>query len=123
GVQKGKKGGGKGGTANTELLRRRLMDEKDSKAKDAYFFDLAERISANLRQVNLVYQRPTVQADNRFFGDLTQFAPGLHTTWADIYAIAEAEAAPEKRPQPGTIDESARKLIDKARSGGWQTLA
>ena len=71
---------------------------------------------------NLIYKAPQINIDNRFFGDLTAFAPGLHTTMADIYATVEAEATAEKQPLIGVVPEAARRLIDKARSAGWQTL-
>src|SRR5262249_24906568 len=41
---------------------------------------------------------------------------------ADIQAVLEAEAAPELRAAPGRIDPAARKLIERARSAGWQAL-
>ncbi len=56
------------------------------------------------------------------FGDLTAFAPSLHSTIADIQAIVEAQATAEKLPSAGAIPEAARQLIDKARSLGWQKL-
>src|SRR5262249_44244475 len=39
-----------------------------------------------------------------------------------IEAVLGAEAAPELRAAPGRIDPAARKLIERARSAGWQGL-
>lgn len=89
---------------------------------DGWLDVLAMRLQNERGQRNLLYQRPQVQADSRFFGDLTAFAPGLHTSLADIYAAVEAEATAEKPALPGMIDPGARKLIDRARAAGWQTL-
>jgi tetratricopeptide (TPR) repeat protein len=70
----------------------------------------------------LFYQRPTFGGDNRIFLDLVAYAPGMNTSEADILAVLEAETAADPRTAPGVIDEKARKLIDKARRAGWQTV-
>ncbi len=69
----------------------------------------------------LRYERPRLNYERSYFTDLMQYAPGLRTSQADILATLEAEADVEL-PTLGTSDASARKLIDKARSAGWQTL-
>ena len=46
----------------------------------------------------------------------------MSTSLADIRAVLEAEAPPNPHSLPGTIDPAARKLFDKARSAGWQSL-
>ncbi len=69
---------------------------------------------------SLLYERPTVAIDDSLFSDLTLFAPGLHTTEADIKGVLEAEGVPSANK--GTVDPAARQLIDQARNAGWQTL-
>ncbi|MBM4069723.1 MAG: hypothetical protein FJ271_12345 [Planctomycetes bacterium] len=54
--------------------------------------------------------------------DLAGFAPGLNTSLADIHAVLEAEADGFKAAS-GTIDDRARKLIERARGAGWQAIA
>jgi hypothetical protein len=68
------------------------------------------------------YHRLTFAGDPRLFSDLAAYAPGLNTSPADIQAVLEAEAAPDLRASPGHIDPDARRLIDAARTGGWQTV-
>lgn len=68
-----------------------------------------------------LYQRLLFTGDDRLFTDLVSYAPGLNSTLADVRATVEAEAAPELRSSPGTIDPAARKLIERARQAGWQT--
>ena len=50
--------------------------------------------------------------------DLPSYAPGLQTWPADRLAIVEQAAA--TKPQRGEVDPEARRLIDKARSLGWE---
>ena len=69
-----------------------------------------------------LYSRPSFSGDQRVFTDLVSYAPGMNTSIADIRAVLEAEAAPRFANQPGHIDPAARKLIDRARAAGWQTL-
>ncbi len=68
------------------------------------------------------YERPTFGGDDRLFTDLAAYAPGLNTSPADVQAVLEAEAAPDLRASPGHVDPDARRLIDAARTGGWQTV-
>src|SRR5205085_1314188 len=69
-----------------------------------------------------LYARPSFTGDERLFSDLASYAPGMNTSAADIRAVLEAEAAPRLADLPGRIDPAARKLIDRARAAGWQTL-
>ena len=70
----------------------------------------------------LLYTRPEYSNDDRLFYDLTAYAPGLHTSGADVLAVVEDEAEPGADARPGAIDDGARALIDKARRAGWQSL-
>ncbi len=69
-----------------------------------------------------LYSRPSFSGDQRIFTDLVSYAPGMNTSLADIRAVLAAEAAPRLTEQAGHIEPAARKLIDRARSAGWQTL-
>jgi len=80
-----------------------------------------ERVHGGDGQPQL-YSRPSFTGDQRVFTDLVSYAPGMNTSAADIRAVLEAEAAPRLAEQPGHIDPAARKLIDRARAAGWQTL-
>jgi tetratricopeptide (TPR) repeat protein len=71
---------------------------------------------------SLLYERPRFSGDDRLFFDLVTYAPGMDTNRADILAIVEAEAAASPTSRPGTIDDGARRLFEKARPKGWQTL-
>ena len=58
------------------------------------------------------------------FCNLLAYAPGMHTSLADVCAVLEAElprddAAPTAKT--GKIDDQARRLIERARGAGWQT--
>ena len=68
-----------------------------------------------------LYQRPMLNIDGGFFRDLVGFAPGLRPSEADLLGLLEAESS-TTAPPLGKIDEAARKLIDRARSAGWQSV-
>jgi tetratricopeptide (TPR) repeat protein len=70
----------------------------------------------------LLYQRPRFESDDRLFFDLVSYAPGMDTSRADVLAVLEAEAVPTSASWPGRIDDGARRLFEKARPRGWQTL-
>jgi ferric-dicitrate binding protein FerR (iron transport regulator) len=70
-----------------------------------------------------LYQRPVFNSDDRLFTDLVAYAPGMNTSRADILAVLETEALPRVALRRGTIDPTARRLIDGARTGGWRELA
>jgi ferric-dicitrate binding protein FerR (iron transport regulator) len=71
---------------------------------------------------SLLHERPSFTGDERIYTDLVVYAPGMNTSRADILAVVEAEALPRWPTAPGHIDPAARKLIDQARSAGWQSL-
>jgi hypothetical protein len=68
------------------------------------------------------YERPAFNYDRTLFTDLLQYAPGLHTTYADILATLESEAEIESATV-GVIDPAARALIERSRAAGWSSLA
>jgi ferric-dicitrate binding protein FerR (iron transport regulator) len=82
----------------------------------------ARLMQGRTMQRSLLYERPSFTGDNRIFGDLASYAPGLNSTMADIQAVLEAEAKADRHSAPGTIDAAARKLIESARQAGWHTL-
>ena len=67
------------------------------------------------------YETPKFSDDWAAFADLTAYAPGLHTSAADVCAAVEAETEPHPAAKPGRIDKPARRLIEAARAAGWQT--
>ncbi|MEQ9407352.1 MAG: VIT domain-containing protein [Fuerstiella sp.] len=72
----------------------------------------------------LVFQ-PEFGADPRYFGDLMAHAPGLNTWPADQLAIAEQHrqsADDDKETRTGQVDPAARRLIEAARSRGWERV-
>jgi hypothetical protein len=93
---------------------------KDLKISAAFRYGLAAPSGVLGRPP--LYARPSFRDDPRVFTDLAAYAPGLNTQAADIAAVLEAEAAPSMGSLPGSIDPAARRLIDRARSLGWQTL-
>src|SRR5262249_51666347 len=78
--------------------------------------------SPAIESASRLYARPSFSNDARLFSDLVAYAPGMNTSRADIEAVLDAEAVPELRAAPGRIDPAARKLIERARSAGWQGL-
>jgi len=98
------------------------LDEKKKAKRDYYLGHLTGRMLRGQGSPSLLYERPTFTADNRIFGDLTLYAPGLNTTAADIQAVLATETEADKAITPGAIDPAARKLIDKARGAGWQQI-
>jgi ferric-dicitrate binding protein FerR (iron transport regulator)/predicted Zn-dependent protease len=68
------------------------------------------------------FSRPTMVAPPWFFGDLVQYAPGMHTNAADVLATLEAEVSPDPARKPGKVEPAARELIDRARATGWQKV-
>lgn len=95
-------------------------DGKNQRGEDA---DLRLLQLANGQmQAPPMYGRPAFSNDERVFFDLVSYAPGMTTSQADVDAAVEAEALPKATGIPGQIDPEARRLIDAARAGGWQTL-
>jgi tetratricopeptide (TPR) repeat protein len=54
--------------------------------------------------------------------NLLTYAPGMHTTRADVLAVLDAEAEIEGQPDTGRVDNRARRLIERSRRGGWHRL-
>jgi tetratricopeptide (TPR) repeat protein len=54
--------------------------------------------------------------------DLTELMPGLQTQTADQLAVLEAEGGEKVKVRRGSIDDKARKLIERARKTGWQKV-
>src|SRR5262249_6303505 len=73
-------------------------------------------------QKPLVFDRPSSSGDDRLFYDLVSYAPGMDTSQADVLAVLEEETTLSLFGKPGRIDEGARRLVDNARSKGWQSL-
>lgn len=97
--------------------------KKKAYLDDSYYAtDLFNAFVNGYSYSNLIYQRPYFSNDQRLWYDLISYAPGMNTTEADIEATLEAEAGAAKDKEPGTIDPEAAKLIEKARSAGWQAL-
>src|SRR5207247_8336082 len=46
----------------------------------------------------------------------------MNTNAADIRTVLEMETTPDLFGKPGHIDDAARRLFEKARSAGWQSL-
>ena len=55
--------------------------------------------------------------------DPLMFAPGMHTTTADVQAVLEAESQIVDQAASGSIDRLAAELIEGARSRGWYRYA
>jgi tetratricopeptide (TPR) repeat protein len=88
--------------------------------------DIQEQIQELLPQGNrddsLLYQRPGFSGDDRLFSDLVSYCPGMNSSDADALAVLDAETAPGRHNRPGQIDPGAKRLLDAARSVGWQSL-
>jgi predicted Zn-dependent protease len=90
----------------------------DKKEAEGYF--LARTMGD--RSPSLLYGLPRFSEDAALFRDLLAYAPGLNTSWADIRAVLEDEAAPDLRAAPGSIAPAARRLIERSRAAAWRTL-
>lgn len=71
----------------------------------------------------LLYPSLHALSNEQAFRKLTDFAPGLNTTLADALSVLESEADLGDRLRQGSIDEQARELVDRARTGGWRRVA
>ncbi len=67
------------------------------------------------------YWLPEFNDDRSVFTDLVAYAPGMNTSLADVRAALESEAALPVGFSPGRVDPGARRLIESARNGPWQT--
>src|SRR5262249_1509086 len=71
---------------------------------------------------SLLYHRPRYTNNERPFTDLLAYAPGMNTNLPDILAVLHQEALPMPAFTRGTIDDGARKLLDRARVSSWWEL-
>jgi tetratricopeptide (TPR) repeat protein len=71
---------------------------------------------------SLLYRRPRYTDNERLFTDLLAYAPGMNTNLPDILAVLHEEALPMPAFARGTIDDGARKLLDRARAASWWEL-
>ncbi|MFO0844244.1 MAG: VIT and VWA domain-containing protein [Gemmataceae bacterium] len=71
----------------------------------------------------LLYRRPGPSGDAAPFTDLLRYAPGFHTSDADLLAVLEAEARPDPSLRPGLVADGARRLFEAARRSGWRSHA
>ncbi|MBY0524058.1 MAG: FecR domain-containing protein [Gemmataceae bacterium] len=94
-----------------------LQEAKEKQTKEVLDYLVSGR-----SQGPRMYGRPGFSHQERVFFDLASYAPGMTTSLPDIQAVTDAEALPEMRGLPGTVDSAARKLIDKARTAGWRKL-
>jgi ferric-dicitrate binding protein FerR (iron transport regulator)/tetratricopeptide (TPR) repeat protein len=106
------------GTPASEKLREADLDFQ----RDRLVLGLQRRLDQGQALPSLLYSQPNFTGDQRLFQDLTVYAPGLNTSEADIQAVLEAEAMPQLRDAPGTIDPDARPLFERARQGGWYAV-
>ena len=67
------------------------------------------------------YGRPRFSNVDRVFTDLVAYAPGMSSSPADVQAALEAEAAPRLNSRRGTLDPSAKTMIERARTSEWRT--
>lgn len=75
-----------------------------------------EKIPAYGELIELPLQRPGV------LQNILNYAPGMQTSTADLLAVIDAESKPSQPPAQGTIDDAARRLVEKARSLGWEEV-
>jgi hypothetical protein len=74
-------------------------------------------VSSQPELVELPIQRPGV------LQNILSYAPGMQTSAADLLAVLDTESEPANKPVRGQIDDAARRLIEKARTSGWETVA
>ena len=75
------------------------------------------RVASSEQQfVELPIQRPGV------LRNMLSYAPGMQTSTADVLAVLDSESEPGHTPVRGKIDDVARRLIEKARAVGWETV-
>ncbi len=79
------------------------------------------RITGRIEHRDCLYQRPQFTGNDEVFRKLVSYAPAMNTSWADVQAIVEAEAD-VPAPLRGKVDDGARRLIERARGLGWQTV-
>lgn len=79
--------------------------------------EFGRRPSSQTELVELPIQRPGV------LRNMLSYAPGMQTSTADFLAVLAAESDPADKPVRGTIDDAARRLVERARSAGWETVS
>ncbi len=108
-------------TSNREqLLRglsRRTVDSRSAGGRGRIRNrSFREKIPAYGELIELSIQRPGV------LQNILNYAPGMQTSTADLLAVLDAESKPSQSTALGVIDEAARRLIEKARSLGWEEV-
>lgn len=99
-------------------LSRRSVDSRSTGARGRLRNrSFRGKIPSHGELVQLPIQRPGV------LQKVLNYAPGLQTSTADLLAVIDAESKPSHPPVQGTIDDAARRLVDKARSLGWEEVA
>ena len=73
-------------------------------------------VSSEQQFVELPIQRPGV------LRNILSYAPGMQTLTADLLAVLDSESEAGHTPVRGLIDDVARRLIEKARAAGWETV-
>ncbi|RIK83108.1 MAG: hypothetical protein DCC68_04685 [Planctomycetota bacterium] len=117
------------GRTEAERLKRRAGAERGVRGEalaEQQLYENAVLAEPNLpgEKLNLLYEHPNLAYVPLLLHtaqSLASYAPGMYTTAVDAQAVLEAEV-PEHRPTLGKIDDAARKLIDRARSRGWQQV-
>lgn len=110
------------GNKDKDLDQLFFVDEATRNQRKLYIDYFAARVTRSSPGQHLIFSAPRFHEDYRLFGDLTLYAPGLRTKWEDIESTLEREAKQEKIAPLGKVDEGARRLIDAARSAGWETV-
>lgn len=82
-----------------------------------------KKLGNGLADGELLHRRPGPSGDAAPFTDLLSYAPGFHTTDADLLAVVEAEARPEASMRPGLVADGARRLFEAARRSAWRSHA
>ena len=73
-------------------------------------------VSSQPELVEVPIQRPGV------LQNILSYAPGMQTSAADLLAVLDAESEPANKPVRGQIDDAARRLVEKARTSGWESV-
>ncbi len=104
-----------------EDIHGRPPEDREELSRELHALEVRERLRGRYGRRNVTYQRPYFSGDQRVFSDLLTYAPGMNTTWADIQAVVEAEAAIAPAPA-GKLDPAAAAMIARARGFGWRSV-
>jgi hypothetical protein len=113
-----------------QLVRRRRLGERleseQESPREEQLGELQKLAEPNLpgEPLNLLYEHPNVNQIPFLVHtaqSLASYAPGMYSTAADARAVLEDEVH-EHRPKLGKIEDEARKIIDWARSRGWEQV-